>query len=412
MELFMTRQSITPKSLSKFIYKSDVYFCKDILELNKKKEIIDCAFSQSESAQLSFSIKRIKINGKNCYSVDNFKEVLLSRHLASNIRQIIKKPLNRNIISKQLVQHLKEGTSYQIYRFDIKSFFENINYTTVQKSLAAKEINSQTKLLICSIIKNIHDLYHCGLPRGLEFSPPLAELILQEFDSKMKNYKNVLFYSRYVDDILFITNGLEDSRDFIKNIKKNLPNELSLNYNKQIKIKVNKKTTAGSEVACFEYLGYKYTVIDIDIGKAKEEFREVNISLSNSRVKKLKTKISRSLYSYSQNNDFLLLKDRLDFLTSNRMIKDKKSNRIIATGVYYNNINLSNNSDSLQDLDNYLKKRILGYSTSRKANYTSFLSTTQQRLLLQFSFVNGYKNNNYKKFSPARLGKIKDAWRY
>ena len=40
------------------------------------------------------------------------------------------------------------------------------------------------------------------------------------------------------------------------------------------------------------------------------------------------------------------------------------------------------------------------------------LSSSQKRLLLNYSFEKGFVNNNYKRFSPERLRLIKDAWRY
>lgn len=228
----------------------------------------------------------------------------------------------------------------------------------------------------------------------------------------MKNHKDVFFYCRYVDDIIVITTGFEDKKTFLKFIKSKLPNELSLNYNKQKVISVDSRTKQDKVVATFDYLGYNYSVRDTETNANKNLFREVDISLSTSRMKKIKTKISRSLFYFSKDGNFEILKQRLDFLTSNRLMKDKKSKRVIATGIYYNNVNLTDDSQSLIELDEYLKKTILGYSSKRGANFTNILSKNQKRELLKLSFMNGYRNNNYKKFSPNKLGEIKNAWRY
>lgn len=408
----MTSQAISPKTLGQCIYESDIYNCVDILDPEKKKELIDSAYSSSLSSELSFSTVQIKRNGKSCYTLKDFDQVLLSRSLANNLRKVLDKSKSRNQISRQLVQHLKEGTSYRIYRLDIKSFFESVEFSTIRSSLEKSKVSNQTRLLISSIIKGLNQPDNKGIPRGLEFSPSLAELVLSDFDKEMKNHKDVFFYCRYVDDIIVITTSFEDKKTFLKCIKSKLPNELSLNYNKQKVIFVDSRTKQDKVVATFDYLGYSYSVRDTETKANKNLFREVDISLSTSRMKKIKTRISRSLFCFSKDGNFEILKQRLDFLTSNRLMKDKKSKRIIATGIYYNNVNLTDDSESLIELDEYLKKTILGYSCKRGANFTNILSKNQKRELLKFSFMNGYRNNNYKKFSPNKLGEIKNAWRY
>nr|PMH83767.1 hypothetical protein BCU58_13715 [Vibrio sp. 10N.286.48.B7] len=412
--ILMTSQAITPNSLGQCIYDFDIYKHSHLLSPIRKNEIINLAFKTSQASQPSFPIKKIKRNGKDCYTVTGFDNVLLSRHLANNVRAALPKSKSRNQISRQLVQHLKEGTSYRIYRLDIKSFFESVSHVTIEKSLESNLVSSQTKLLVMSIINNSNYINQCGLPRGLEFSPPLAELILQSFDNTLIKSEDVFYYCRYVDDIIIITTGFENSKEFIKYVRGLLPEELSLNYNKQKVIHVDKRQSSASTVASFDYLGYSYSVRDTNIpGKTKSaRFREVDLSLSNSRVKKIKTRLSRSLYCYSKDGDFELLKNRIIFLTSNRIMKDKKSGRLIATGIYYNNVNIKDNVLSLQILDDFLKKTVLGFSSNRGIGLANGLTNQQKRLLLSYSFVSGYKNNNYKRFSPNKLGEIKNAWRY
>lgn len=408
----MASQAITPKSLSQYIYEGDIYNYVNILDPDKKKELIDSAYGYSQTSQLSFSIMKIKRNGKDCYTLKDFDQVLVSRNLANNVRAVLKKAKSRNQISRQLVQHLKEGTRYRIYRLDIKSFFESVNHSTIKRALEESSISNQTELLINSIITNSHQINQCGLPRGLEFSPSLSELILRDFDEEMKNHSDVFFYSRYVDDVIFITTGFENTKGFLKDVRNALPSELSLNYNKQKIIYVGDRTKQNKVVANFDYLGCHYSVRDTQTKGNKSVFRAVDVSLSKSRIKKIKTRLSKSLYVYSKDGNFDILKKRIDFLTSNRLMKDKKSKRIIATGIYYSNVNLTENNDSLDELDSYLKKTVLGYASKRGASFSNNLSSQQKRDLLKFSFVNGYRNNNYKKFSPNKLGEIKNAWRY
>ena len=285
----MTRQAITHKTLDKHIYSSDMSKHTNSIKSKEKKKILDKSFNCSNSLTECFEIQKIIKNNKPCYSLKSFHQVTLARNLTSNIRLPLKKNKSRNEISRQLLQHLKEGTSYRIYRLDIKSFFESINIDNIRKALTHKDISNQTKILTERIIDDVQKSGGIGLPRGLEFSPSLAELVLQDFDNKVRVQNDVFFYSRYVDDIIIISSGFEDKKKFLRLIKSFLPNELSFNYNKQKIIDVPKRKQIYSEVAVFEYLGYEYKVEDNQLqSKSANQsiFREVRVCLSQSKIKK------------------------------------------------------------------------------------------------------------------------------
>lgn len=411
----MTKQAITHKTLDKHIYSSDMSKHTNLIKLEEKKKILDKSFNCSNSLTECFVIQKIIKNNKPCYTLKSFHQVTLARNLTSNIRLPLKKNKSRNEISRQLLQHLKEGTSYRIYRLDIKSFFESVNIDTIKKALNHKNISNQTKILTEKIIDDVQKSGGIGLPRGLEFSPSLAELVLQDFDNKARVQTEVFFYSRYVDDIIIISSGFENKKRFLRLIKSFLPNELSFNYNKQKIIDVPKRKHMYSEVAIFEYLGYEYKVEDNQLqSKSANQsiFREVRVCLSQSKIKKIKTRIYRTIYCYLKTGDYKLLEDRLAFLTSNRLMKDKKTTKVFATGLYYSNVNIDSSSESLKKIDVYLRRLILKAPMSSRVANSYTLSNSQKRLLLNYSFEKGFLNNNYKRFSPDRLRLIKDAWRY
>ena len=417
----MTKQAITHKTLDKHIYSRDMSEHTNSIDSKERKEVLDKSFNCSNSSTEHFEIQTVIKNNKPCHTLKNFHQVTLARNLTSNVRLALKKTKSRNEISRQLVQHLKEGTSYRIYRLDIKSFFESVSIDTIRKVLTHEIISNQTKILIEKITSDVHKARGVGLPRGLEFSPSLAELILQDFDNKVRVQDDMFFYSRYVDDILIISSGFEDRKKFLKSIKSFLPNELSFNYNKQKIIDVPQRHYNFSEVAIFDYLGYEYKVIDNKIegenrsnkkNKCKSSFREVKVSLTKQKIKKIKTRIYRAIHCYIKTGDYSLLEDRLSFLTSNRLMKDKKTSKVFATGLYYNNVNIDSSSDSLKNLDACLRKLILTTYISSRVINSHTLSSSQKRSLLNYSFEKGFLNNNYKRFSPDRLRSIKDAWRY
>lgn len=411
----MTKQAITHQTLDKHIYSNDMSEHTNSIDPKEKKVVLDKSFNCSNSLTEDFEIQVVTKNGKPCYTLKKFHQITLARNLTSNIRLPLKKAKSRNEISRQLSQHLKEGTSYRIYRLDIKSFFESIEVETIKKALIHKGISNQTKILIEKIISDVHRFEGVGLPRGLEFSPSLAELILQEFDNKVRAQNDIFFYSRYVDDIIIISSGVEDRKKFLRLIKSFLPYELSFNYNKQKIIDVPKRKHTYSEVAAFEYLGYEYRVEDNQLqskGGSQAVFREVRVCLSKSKIKKIKTRIYKAIYCYINTGDYNLLEDRLSFLTSNRLMKDKKTSKVFATGLYYSNVNIDSNSRSLKNIDNFLRGLILKNPMISRVTNSYALSNNQKRLLLNYSFEKGFLNNNYKRFSPERLRLIKDAWRY
>ncbi|WP_352288187.1 hypothetical protein [Psychrobacter sp. GW64-MNA-CIBAN-0177] len=130
----MTKQAITHKTLDKHIYSSDMSKHTNLIKLEEKKKILDKSFNCSNSLTEFFEIQKIIKNNKPCYTLKSFHQVTLARNLTSNIRLALKKTKSRNEISRQLVQHLKEGTSYRIYRLDIKSFFESVSIGVFQGS--------------------------------------------------------------------------------------------------------------------------------------------------------------------------------------------------------------------------------------------------------------------------------------
>ena len=93
-------------------------------------------------------------------------------------------------------------------------------------------------------------------------------------------------------------------------------------------------------------------------------------------------------------------------------MKDKKTSKVFATGLYYSNVNIDSNSISLKNIDNFLRGLILKNPMISRVTNSYALSNNQKRLLLNYSFEKGFLNNNYKRFSPERLRLIKDAWRY
>ncbi|WP_048691177.1 antiviral reverse transcriptase Drt3a [Catenovulum maritimum] len=304
---------------------------------------------------------------------------------------------------------MAEGTEYRVYKLDIKSFFESVNKALIKKCLQQPHLSTHTQNILLGYLSHFPDL----LPRGLEFSPIIAELILKNFDKEIKRGNDVIYYSRFVDDILLITTKSEDKKSFLKKISSTLPEGITLNYNKTKIIDVeNRSAGSNNPVAAFNYLGYKFEVQDYQISSKQKNarYRKVIVDLSDFKVKQFESKLCKALVNYCNTGDFDLLNSRIKFLTTNRDLVQKSTGNKIPTGIYYNYSLIDPNSCALNRLDESLRKFVMSYDNLFHKPGTPTLSLNQKRRLLQSSFKSGFKNRIYKKFTPYWLKEITRVW--
>lgn len=416
----MKDQSFTLMSLARKINREDVFKDNSLFNDVIRNNCILQAYERSQNLYSPpLNIGTIKLRNKVGYRLSNLSDKLVLRRALENLKNSYPLTLkHRNTIGLEIKSYLKEGTKYRIYKLDIASFFESIDTNTLQKLMMdIDSLSIQTRHVLVSFFDSFREQFgNIGIPRGVEISSFAAELIMQEFDTKIKNHSDVFYYSRFVDDILIVTSSEEKENDFYKWLKTILPKGLKFNHNKKSIITVDNRSqetpapTIGKVNADFSYLGYRFCVID-PLSKPKNgALRKVVINLSKTKVNKIKTRISRSIYSFTKNNDFKLLYDRLFFLTSNRNLLNKKSSIIVPTGIYYNYPLLSKHSDSLKELDKFLLISTTA-SNGRLGNIiASKLSSSQRKLLLKLSFEHGFEKRVFKTFSPQRLQEISKIW--
>ncbi|PHZ58900.1 hypothetical protein CRG86_014760 [Photobacterium leiognathi] len=246
----------------------------------------------------------------------------------------------RNEILKQFINIINDGSDYKIIRIDIKDFFNEINrrdlFYKIKKdsflgSLMIRKLNELDSFLIedkCD-----------GLPRGLSISSTLSELYLRNFDSSIKSNDNVYFYGRYVDDIIVVC--LDNVYAVDDLIKKSL-NNIGLSVNDKYEIIDDIKSDF-----CFDYLGVKF----------KSSNGKIEQLLSSKKIRKIKSRIIKSILDYRVNNDDVLLLDRLLFLSSNYHLYTRTESNNLKAGIYYNN-QFINSYYQLSELNTFLRKSI------------------------------------------------------
>lgn len=317
------------------------------------------------------------------------------------IQNILKKTYkvkqsNRNQILSQFKYVIKSTYPKYIIRTDIKSFYESIDQDRLLEKI------DEDKLLTLDIKKIIHQICEAykylsgndkGIPRGIGLSPFLAEIYMKDVDSLMKNNKNIIFYARYVDDIIIVATSRNIEKLLEKEIFK-LGLELNKENNKTKKIYINtenkKLKNKKYEV---KYLGYKMCIKNDDIV----------FELSEERINKYKKRILQTFEEYNWKKNFNEKQarkeciNRLQFLAYNTKLYNNKSNILI--GSYFSN-SLLTSEIHLQELDAFLTKEIEKYNLIDKL----------KERIKKISFQQGFKNKIYVNFNIQDLKKINSIW--
>jgi len=349
------------------------------------------------------------------------KSGLVLRKIDANIKRSIKIPsASRDSIIANIRSLLSEGVAYRVYRLDVKSFYESFSASEIIASISnIPKLSPLTKRMAGEILRHHGNSGGLGVPRGLALSATLSEIMMLPFDTKIRETAGVFFYSRYVDDIIIITGGNEVESKFIEAISESLPTGLYLNNNKT-KIQTASKNVLPFKsiqpppnVLEFEFLGYQFTVCEPPKSDDRQPFRVVHLDIADSKVKKIKTRVTRALISYCKNRDFELLETRLKFLTSNFSVLDADRERKRLAGIFYNYHRVdSNSSRALKELDNYLKKLALSGRGTVFDDFFCKTTVAQRRRLLRFSFDRGFREKTFMHFSRETLKLVQECWMY
>ncbi len=413
----MFDQSFTDKTISNLIIKSDFAKNPGLYDKNVKCQIVNQCIEKSVTGFVdNINVVKNIINGKIVYKIKFLQDELLLRKASENIKRITSvKQQNRDNIVSNLICFLREGVPYRIYKLDIKSFYETIDTANMLQEMKKNIVISKpTTRVVESLLGHIEGFGFRGLPRGLRLSAILSELIMRRFDNYCQNNNNVFFYSRFVDDIIIITSALEERTEFITSLEKKMSG-LQFNPKKTevFDISKNAKSEADKILAKFNYLGYELTIKNPPKQNIKQNYRNVFVDIAPKKVKKIKTRIIRSLLSFCKNKDYDLLLDRLRLISGNYSLIDRKSGVKRKAGIYYSYKHVTfENSYCLKDLDIFLKKALLSTNGKVSTKVNNLLSIDDRRNLLKLTFCNGFTQKVFFHFSQQRLTKIMECWAY
>lgn len=421
----MYDQSFNSASLARMLRKSDFVTYPSLRDPAHRASILASAVDRSVDGFEDYPLLACsELKGKPVFFIKDFPDELVLRKICRNIHRIsrILYP-NRDQLVSNIKNLVSEGVSYRIYRLDIKSFYESISPESALSILEDfPSLSIPTKRFIRQILTQ-HEIFgNDGLPRGIGLSAILSELVMKEFDGKMARMGGVYYYGRFVDDIIIITNKLEDEKNFVKNIKKDLPEGFVLNSNKQkirsaIKdVSPFKAPKTTSLVLSFDYLGYEFLVYEPQEDSKKRpgmHFRDVWLDIADSKVKKIKSRIVMALLAFVKDGNYLLLEARLKYLTCNFSVLDVDRDRKRLAGIYHNYWQVdAARSKALGSLDFFLRKAIISANGPVFDKFYLMSNDEQRRKLLSNSFVRGFNKKPYMYFPKERIVEIQECWKY
>jgi uncharacterized membrane protein len=305
-------------------------------------------------------------------------------------------PPARNRLISQLIGVLSDRMPKTIVKADIKSFFESIPHDQVRKFWRENTgISSLTKGFLDLFLSESEAVLGgaFGLPRGVGMSSQLAETYLQDIDAAFRSMPNVMFYARYVDDIIIVVSSAKmPDAEAIKDLLGERLLQKGLIFN-DMKTATYPSDGVGGILGHFDFLGYQITA---NAGK-------VSLAFSSPKTKRYKSRVEASIAAFKAHpaptpSHEALLVNRLKFLTGNTKLSNNKRHAL--TGVYFSNPHL-NDGSTLPGLDKFLAARL-----SAVALTEPFASRVQQ-----LSFKSGFEKRIMCRFSQSDLIRVTAVWK-
>lgn len=410
------------KNLRKQIQQERNFDRKKILYADKKKlekereTLVTDALDKIADGINSHNINLVlggQYGGQSYLFEKNVQNFFISKKIQDNINKTYYvKQSSRYAILSELLNLIEDNFPKYVIRTDIKSFYESIP----QKKLLDKISNDyllsiKTKKFIHQIIISYNNLTFQtnpesakGVPRGVGISAYLSELFMRGIDNKIRELDDLVYYARYVDDIIAIfvpksknidstqlndyktkLTDLISKEDLVLNVKKT--NEYNL-LEGIFNLRFN-DTQPNHISNPIKYLGYDIGSIISYKKNGKIDSQNLCVRLSENKINKYFNKIKLSFQHFekkkrhNRKNAFKLLSARINYLTSNTKLRNNKDK--VFVGIHYSNPFL--NSDlSLEKL----QKRLIW--NIHRAGFTS----DEKKTMLQYSFIEGFKNKTFQ----------------
>ena len=377
-----------------------VTFQIDRFDLEELVGKIAANFSRGQYAPRQ--VKRIESSKGVRVQPATLADTLLLRHCSRRLRDHRGTALpSRHQITSQLLTILKSDVRHSVFRTDIKRFYSSISAEQPLLESAVASSLSADELAWCRTLLQSTPTGMRELPQGLSISAELSEYVMRDFDIQMTRLPGVVFYARFVDDIIAVTAGGE-LRLHADDVAALLPLGLLLNRSKTHCCRWSDARASKHE---FTYLGYSFRLRDrVRSGK----LTEVRVSLAEKKVRKIERRIARTISSYAVNRDLPLLRDRIKFLTGGCTYRSVLKHRASMTSLH-RTYPLVNDFGCLQRLDSFLGFRL---RSARNQSRSALFSRSTLRNLRKYSFAASFRTGIRHSFSGSRLRVVLDEINY
>jgi hypothetical protein len=368
------------------------------------------------------TIKIVQVKGKDAWTMTEPKAVLAHNLLVSNLQRNYDTRCNdRKFTIQLLLSHLKDSYNYSVHRLDIKSFYESFDRREILKKLKSDSTLSTKSLkLLESLFEELNTIGAIGLPRGLGLSSALSELMMYKFDNHIRSMKEVLLYARFVDDIIVIsTPVLNKSMMNQKLVDSGLPYVLEFHStgDKVFFSQIEKVSNKKLQTTSFDFLGYEFHIerSEDTVGKNVEfNRRTVTVSIAPNKIKKIKKRVISSFAAVLSANrasleDIELLNKRLKFLTKNFLLESWSTSPNVYSGIYHN-YNFIDQYQGLKELDSFYQNLLFGKCSKLSRRIKRSLSFNTRKGLAKHSFLRGFKEREFSRFSHPDFSEIKKVW--
>lgn len=292
------RYQVNQNEIKYQLIKSDYCYKKipDVKFITWAKEINDGLYDFSKLKFYTYESRRL-----GTYK-DEPKELALVNHISSKINTHFKiSYYNRNLLMRDMINNLlalKRMNDFTIIKFDFKKYFPSVstNYVYeyyIKESLLSRDFKTVIK-------KYCESIAYC-IP-GISLSNTFSELIAIDFDEVItkKLYSfGILYYKRYVDDVVILINNhiskvniqniIEESIEEVFYKKTEITkNRTKVNLSKfQV---INKRSIKSYNH--FNFLGYEFTFV------TDNDFK---IGITNSKIQKYTKKIMKLIKNTHKN---------------------------------------------------------------------------------------------------------------
>ena len=225
---------------------------------------------------------------------------------------------------------------------------------------------------------------------------------MRDIDEKIKALPQVIYYARYVDDIIviFMPSIMTDDNDYKSMVKCILLSKgLTMNESDCKTKLVDLSDRSKNTYYDFDYLGYRF-ISGCENNKYLPLILTISTKKRSKYVRKLYKAFTLYLFKSKQNEKKArkIIVKRINFITSNVKLVNNKKN--VLTGIFYSNsmINTKRDLEKIDRFYQYLLKKL------------PIPITLKRRLESKYSFVSGFDSSQVKRFKETELSLITQGW--